>query len=129
TGFERPSAAGPPHQDFQSPVLVPLRSAQSVPSRDSKTRIINPALQAGSFQEKYMQVSIETLSNLERKMTIEVPAERVESQVESRLQEAARTFHMKGFRKGKVPAKIIRERFGKGVRQEVLGEVMSQSYY
>lgn len=76
-----------------------------------------------------MQVSIESLSNLERKMTIEVPAERVESQVQTRLQEAARNYHMKGFRKGKVPLKVIKERFGKGVRQEVLGEVMSQSYY
>jgi trigger factor len=76
-----------------------------------------------------MQVSIETLSSLERKMTIEVPAERVESQVQTKLQEAARTYHMKGFRKGKVPLKVIKDRFGRGVRQEVLGEVMSQSYY
>ena len=76
-----------------------------------------------------MQVSIETLSSLERKMTIEVPAERVESKVQDKLQEAARNFNMKGFRKGKVPLKVIKERFGRGVRQEVLGEVMSQSYY
>ena len=76
-----------------------------------------------------MQVSIETLSSLERKMTIAVPPERVESQVEARLQEAARTVSLKGFRKGKVPLKVIRERYGNGVRQEVLGEVMSQSYY
>ena len=76
-----------------------------------------------------MQVSIETLSKLERKMTVEVPAETVESQVRNRLQEAARTVNIKGFRKGKVPVKVIQERYGKGVRQEVLGEVMSQSYY
>ncbi|HWK54129.1 MAG TPA: trigger factor [Hyphomicrobiales bacterium] len=76
-----------------------------------------------------MQVSIESLSSLERKMTIAVPPERVESQVEARLQEAARTVSLKGFRKGKVPLKVVRERYGKGVRQEVLGEVMSQTYY
>lgn len=76
-----------------------------------------------------MQVSIETVSTLERRMVIEVPADRVESRVQTRLQEAARNFHIKGFRKGKVPLKVIKERFGKGVRQEVLGEVMSQSYY
>ena len=76
-----------------------------------------------------MQVSIETLSGLERRMTIGVPAETIEAQVQDRLQEAARTFQMKGFRKGKVPLKVIKNRFGKGVRQEVLGEVMSQSYY
>jgi len=76
-----------------------------------------------------MQVSIEALSTLERKMTIAVPAEQVESQVEARLQEAAKSVQIKGFRKGKVPLKVVRERYGKGVRQEVLGEVMSQSYY
>jgi len=75
-----------------------------------------------------MQVSIETLTGLERRMTIEVPAEQVESQVRSRLQEAAKTFNMKGFRKGKVPVKVIKNRFGDGVRQEVVGEVISQSW-
>ena len=75
-----------------------------------------------------MQVSIETLTGLERRMTIEVPANKIESQVQSRLQEAAKTFHMKGFRKGKVPVKVIKNRFGEGVRQEVVGEVMSQSW-
>ena len=74
-----------------------------------------------------MQVSIESTSPLERKMTIAVPADRVESRVASRLQEAAKTFQMKGFRKGKVPLKVIKERFGEGVRQEVLGEVMSKA--
>ena len=71
---------------------------------------------------------METLSGLERRMTIEVPAAEVESQVQSRLQEAAKSFHMKGFRKGKVPVKVIKNRYGAGVRQEVLGEVMSQSW-
>jgi len=75
-----------------------------------------------------MQVSLETLSGLERRMTIEVPAETIESQVQSRLKEAAKNFQMKGFRKGKVPVKVIKDRFGAGVRQEVLGEVMSNSW-
>ena len=75
-----------------------------------------------------MQVSMETLVGLERRMTIEVPAEAVESQVKSRLQEAAKNVQMKGFRKGKVPVKVIKERYGAGVRQEVLGEVMSNSW-
>lgn len=76
-----------------------------------------------------MQVSIETVSPLERKMTIAVPAASVESRVADRLQEAARTVQIKGFRKGKVPLSVVKQRFGQGVRQEVLGEVMSQSYY
>lgn len=76
-----------------------------------------------------MQVSLETLSGLERKLTIQVPAEKIDTQVQTRLAEAARTFQMKGFRKGKVPLKVIKNRYGKGLRQEVLGELMSESYY
>lgn len=76
-----------------------------------------------------MQVSIETTSGLERRMTVGVPAERVESEVNSRLQRAAKTVRLNGFRPGKVPMKVVRQRFGEGVRQEVLGEVMSQSFY
>tara|TARA_R110000824_G_scaffold288508_3_gene476765 strand:- start:89884 stop:91293 length:1410 start_codon:yes stop_codon:yes gene_type:complete len=75
-----------------------------------------------------MQVSLETLSGLERKLTIEVPSETIDKQVQRRLSEAAKTFQMKGFRKGKVPINVIKNRFGKGLRQEVLGEVMNESY-
>ncbi len=76
-----------------------------------------------------MQVSIETTQGLERKMTITVPSDRVDSAVNARLQEAARTVRLNGFRKGKVPLKVVKSRFGAGVRQEVAGELMSQTYY
>jgi trigger factor len=75
-----------------------------------------------------MQVSIETISGLERRLTVGVPAERIDVEVNSRLQKAARDVKLPGFRPGKVPMKIMRQRFGPGVRQEVLGEVMSQSF-
>ncbi len=76
-----------------------------------------------------MQVSIETTSGLERRLTVGVPAERVENEVNNRLKKAAKNIRLDGFRPGKVPLKVIRQRFGAGVRQEVLGEVMSQSFY
>jgi trigger factor len=76
-----------------------------------------------------MQVSVETTQGLERKMTIAVPSDKVDSAVNARLQEAARTVRMNGFRKGKVPLKVVKNRFGQGVRQEVVGELMSQSFY
>lgn len=76
-----------------------------------------------------MQVTIETTSALERRVTIGVPAERVESEVNARLQRAAQTARLNGFRPGKVPMSVIRQRFGEGVRQEVLGEVMSRTFY
>ena len=76
-----------------------------------------------------MQVSVETTQGLERKMTVAIPGEKVESAVNIRLQEAARNAKLNGFRKGKVPYKVIKSKFGAGVRQEVVGEMMSQSYY
>ena len=75
-----------------------------------------------------MQVSIETTSGLERRLTVGVPAERIESEINNRLQKAAGSVRLAGFRPGKVPMKVMRQRFGAGVRQEVVGEVMSQSF-
>ncbi|MBB3060757.1 trigger factor [Microbulbifer rhizosphaerae] len=76
-----------------------------------------------------MQVSIETTSGLERRLTVNLPAEIVDKEVDKRLQQAAKTVRINGFRKGKVPLKVVRQKFGAGVRQEVLGEVMSRSFY
>ena len=76
-----------------------------------------------------MQVSVEAIEGLERKMTIAVPSERIETDVDLRLREAAKTVRLNGFRHGKVPFNVVKKRFGKGVRGEVIGELMSQSFY
>ena len=76
-----------------------------------------------------MQVSVETIEGLERKMTIAVPSEQVDSAVNQRLQEATKTIQLKGFRKGRVPFKVMKSKFGKGVREEVVNELMSSTYY
>ena len=76
-----------------------------------------------------MQVSVEITSGLGRRLTIGVPSERVEAEVNARLEKASRNVRLKGFRPGHVPMKVVRQRFGAGVRQEVLGEVMTQSFY
>ena len=76
-----------------------------------------------------MQVSIETTSGLERRMTVGIPADQIEAEVTKRLQEAAKTVRLNGFRKGKVPLKVVKQRFGAGVRQEVVGEEMSRAFY
>lgn len=75
-----------------------------------------------------MQVSLESTSNIERRMTIGVPAEEVDQQVDQRLREAAKQVRLNGFRPGKVPMKVVRQRFGPSVRQEVLGEVMRNAW-
>jgi len=75
-----------------------------------------------------MQVSVETTSNIERRMTIGVPAQEIDQAVEKRLQETARTVRLNGFRPGKVPMSVVKRRFGASVRQEVVGEMMRDNY-
>jgi trigger factor len=75
-----------------------------------------------------MQVSIETTSGLERKLTVGVPAERIENEVGARLQKAAKTVRIDGFRKGKVPVNVVKQRFGASIRQEVVGEIISSTF-
>ena len=76
-----------------------------------------------------MQVSIESSTGLERQLKIGVPAERIEKEVTERLQKATKTVRIAGFRKGKVPLKVVKQQYGKGVRQEVVGEVVNSSFY
>ncbi|MDO6838110.1 trigger factor [Paraglaciecola chathamensis] len=76
-----------------------------------------------------MQVSVETTQGLERRLTITVPAESIDSQVKSRLQQLAKTQRINGFRPGKVPVSVIKKRYGQAVRQEIAGEAMQRNFY
>lgn len=76
-----------------------------------------------------MQVSVETPTGLERRLTITVPAASVDTAVKSRLQQLAKTQRINGFRPGKVPVNVIKKRYGQAVRQEIAGEVMQQNFY
>ena len=75
-----------------------------------------------------MQASVESVGGLERRITFRLPAERLESQVGGRLREIARTARIKGFRPGKVPAKVIEQRYGEQVRAEVLYGLLRQEF-
>ncbi|MDI3372959.1 trigger factor [Pseudomonas sp. V104_6] len=76
-----------------------------------------------------MQVSVENTSALERRMTIAVPAERVENEVNKRLQQTAKRAKVAGFRPGKVPMSVIRQRFEADARQEAFGDLVQASFY
>ncbi|MCW8824855.1 MAG: trigger factor, partial [Gammaproteobacteria bacterium] len=58
-----------------------------------------------------MQVSVESTGALERKMTIEVPEERIEGEIQSRLKRVAKTVKMDGFRPGKVPLSVVKQQY------------------
>jgi trigger factor len=75
-----------------------------------------------------MQVSLENIAALERRMTVVLPVERLEGVVGNRLHEIARTVKLKGFRPGKVPAKVVQQRYGEQVRAEAFGELVRETF-
>ena len=75
-----------------------------------------------------MQVSVETTSNLERRLTITIEADKINQAVDARVKQVAPQVNLNGFRKGKVPFRVVKQQYGAGIRQEVLGEMMSQSF-
>jgi trigger factor len=75
-----------------------------------------------------MQVTVEAGEGLARRMTVELPADDVEQQVDQRLRDVARQARLPGFRPGKVPMRVLRQRFGESVRGEVLGELVQSTF-
>jgi trigger factor len=61
-------------------------------------------------------------------MTVGVPKERIEPQVRDRLKSLARTAKFNGFRPGKVPMRLVEQKYGNKVREEILGEVLRGSF-
>jgi trigger factor len=70
-----------------------------------------------------MQVTETLNEGLKRTYSIKVPATELEAKVSEKLEEARKDFQMKGFRKGKAPAALMKKMFGKSV----LGEAMQES--
>jgi len=75
-----------------------------------------------------MQVSVESIGKLERRMQVQVPAERVSQEIATRLKKLSRTARLNGFRPGKAPLTVIRRQFGQQVHREVIGELMQASF-
>jgi len=75
-----------------------------------------------------MQVSVENVGSLERKLTVRIPAGEFDTRVNSRLAEMSRSTRLKGFRPGKVPVKVIEQRFGAQIRGETMSELVRTSF-
>jgi trigger factor len=75
-----------------------------------------------------MQTNIETLSQLERRLNVAVPAEQIDKEVEQRLKKLSRTVRLAGFRPGKVPLKIVAQHYGSQVRSEVIGDAVQRAF-
>ena len=71
-----------------------------------------------------MQVSVETLNDLERRVTVQVPAEQVAKEIQDRLVSLSRRAKVDGFRPGKTPLNVIKRMYGDQVRYEAISELM-----
>ncbi len=76
-----------------------------------------------------MQVSVESTGTLERRMTVAVPEERISNEVKERLKSMRQRVRIDGFRPGKAPLPVVQRKYGKQVRDEVIGEVMQSTLY
>ena len=76
-----------------------------------------------------MTVTVETLEKLERKITLNVPAKDIETEVGKRLQRLSRTVKMDGFRPGKVPMSVVARQYGPAVQYEVINDKVGEAFY
>ncbi len=74
-----------------------------------------------------MQVSVENTSTIGRRLTVNVPAERVYSEINERMREVLRTRKLDGFRPGKVPKQLIEQKYGVQIRHEVISKIIETS--
>jgi trigger factor len=75
-----------------------------------------------------MKVTVEELSPSKRALRIELPPDRVATQVDATFREWGRKLQLPGFRPGRVPQEIIRRRFRDAVHEEVVRELIPESY-
>lgn len=75
-----------------------------------------------------MQVSIESTGDLERRMTVALPADQLEKAILDRLKKLSKTVNLPGFRPGKVPLKMIEAQYGGKVMEEVVGDLINSSF-
>ncbi len=76
-----------------------------------------------------MQVSVEKVSNVERKLTIVVPATKVEEAFSKQVNQFAQKANIKGFRPGKAPVSYIKQHYGDDMRREAMSKVIQEALY
>jgi len=74
-----------------------------------------------------MQVSIESVEGLQRRMTVSLPAENLNNQITQRIKDTAKRVRIDGFRPGKVPVSVVKQRYGQGIKSEVMQETIQRS--
>ncbi len=75
-----------------------------------------------------MQVSVQSTGGLEKRMQVELPAEQVERTIDEELTKLSRTARLNGFRPGKAPMRVVRQKFGAQVRKQVVDDLLRSSF-
>jgi trigger factor len=75
-----------------------------------------------------MAVSVETISNIERRITVTLPLADLESIIQRRLKEISRTAKFSGFRPGKAPMSLVSQQYGAQARDEVFSKAVETSF-
>jgi trigger factor len=76
-----------------------------------------------------MEIAVEELSELTRKVTVTVPAETVRKELDKAYSKLKKDVHLKGFRKGKAPMSILEKNYGDRVRAEVAEKLVQNTYF
>jgi trigger factor len=73
-----------------------------------------------------MQISVENTSGLERRLTVQVPGREIQDKIDNKLRELTKQVRIKGFRPGRVPLSVVKQRYGKQVRQDIVNEAVQE---
>jgi len=84
-------------------------------------------LQLYCYTELYMQASVENTSAIGRKMSVVVPADKIETAIQAKLKQLSKRVKIQGFRPGKVPMKIVEQQYRGSATNEVLGDLIQSS--
>lgn len=76
-----------------------------------------------------MQVAVESISGLERRLKVTVPADQVDQEVLTRLKQQTSKVKLKGFRPGKAPLEVVKMQYGDSIRQEVVNDLIRSTFY
>ncbi len=75
-----------------------------------------------------MKATVSEPQSWKRIIDIEVPVEELNSAFEKKLGEVKRNIKIPGFRPGKVPAALVKQRFGESIRHEIIEETIQKSF-
>ena len=76
-----------------------------------------------------MEVTVEKSSSLQRKLKVKVPSDQLQQKIDSRLREIGKKVKLKGFRPGRIPHKVLKQRYGKSVQREIVTELVQSSLF